>query len=147
MAAGVIARTFRNAHDRPVHHIALPQPSIHVSHSPATYNHCATMATDNAVKLWDMRASSAIGSLSSHVNRREWVNCAYSPCLKYLAVASEDKSVRIVDLRTFTELSKISGFFRDVVSGVAYHPIHPQLAACSLDGSVNFFVDDCAQSS
>lgn len=101
------------------------------------------MATDNSVKLWDLRVLSAIGSFSTHVNRREFINCAYSPCLKYLAIASEDKSVRIVDLRMFTELSKVFGVFRDVVTGVAYHPLHPQLAACSLDGSVNYFVDDC----
>jgi WD40 repeat protein len=95
---------------------------------------------------------------SGHVNRRESVECALSPCLKYLAVGSEDRAARIVDLRTCRELARIpvpavsvSGhsphhacIHRDMVSGVAFNPLFPQLATCSFDGTIKFFVDSYA---
>ena len=38
---------------------------------------------------------------SGHTNRHcEHVQCALSPCLRFLAVGSEDRSAHIVDLRT-----------------------------------------------
>lgn len=61
--------------------------------------------------------------------------------MRYLATGSEDRTARIVDLRTgMKELGKTgSGLFKDVVTGVTYHPLHAQLAVCSFDGTVKFF--------
>ena len=38
-------------------------------------------------------------------------------------------------------MAKLTGH-KDVVSGVAFNPIFPQLATCSYDGSVRFYVAD-----
>jgi WD40 repeat protein len=128
------------AHDRAIHCIALPQPSIHASVAPDNLNLFATAAIDNVINLWDVRGPNAIGRFSGHVNRREDVQCAFSPCMRYLATGSEDRSARIVDLRSLREVGRVGqGVFRDVVAGVAFHPLSPQLAACSFDGKVRFF--------
>jgi WD40 repeat protein len=74
------------------------------------------------------------------VNRRERVGVALSPCLRFLATGSEDKSARIVDLVSGSELVKLTGF-RDVVSSVAFNPLHPQLAAASFEGGIKFYCD------
>jgi WD40 repeat protein len=107
------------------------------------YNLFATAATDNVVSLWDLRAPSVVFRYSGHVNRRELITIALSPCLRYLATGSEDRSARIVDVRGGKELVKIQGH-RDVVSGVAFNPLFPQLATCSFDGTVKFYVDPTA---
>lgn len=128
------------AHEKPVHCIALPQPSIHAAVAPETLNLLATAAIDNAITLWDIRVPTSIGRYAGHVNRRESVQCAFSPCMRYLATGSEDRSARIVDLRAMRELGRVGqGAFRDVVTGVAFHPMSPQLAACSFDGKIRFF--------
>ena len=105
------------------------------------YNMFATASTDNSILLWDIRVPNSVCRYSGHVNRREMVKCCLSPCMKYLATGSEDRTIRIIDLRTgMREIDRIgSGVFKDVVTGVAYHPIYPQLAACSFDGTVKFF--------
>ena len=105
------------------------------------YNLFATVATDNVVGLWDLRDPQMVMRYCSHVNRREHISAAISPCLKYLAVGSEDRSARIYDIRGGKEMVKVQGKHRDVVTGVAFNPIFPQLATCSFDGTVEFFVD------
>ena len=107
------------------------------------YNLFATAATDNVVSLWDLRAPSVVFRYSGHLNRRECVSIALSPCLRFLATGSEDRSARIVDVRGGKEIAKLQGH-RDVVSGVAFNPLFPQLATCSFDGSVKFYVDPAA---
>lgn len=77
---------------------------------------------------------------NSHINRRESITIALSPCLRYLATGSEDRTARIVDLRGGREIVKLPGH-KDVVSGVAFNPLFPQLATCSFDGTVRFYVD------
>jgi len=50
-------------------------------------------STDNVVYCWDVRADvSRIMALQDHVNRREKVGLAYSPCMRYLAVGSEERT-------------------------------------------------------
>jgi WD40 repeat protein len=41
----------------------------------------------------------------------------------------------------------LSGQHRDVVSSVAYHPIHPQLVTASYDGGIKCYVGDDLSSS
>lgn len=140
--SGRISRNIDSGHDRSVHCIALPTPSVHVALSQLAYNIFATAATDNVISLWDLRAPRSISRLTSHVNRREKCQCSFSPCLRYLSAASEDRSARIFDIRGGKEMAKLSGQppHRDVVSSVAYHPIHPQLLSASYDGGIKCFV-------
>lgn len=141
---GTISRNMDSGHDRSIHCIALPNPSVHVPLSQLSYNVFATAATDNVISLWDLRAPRSTSRLTSHVNRREKCQCSFSPCLRYLTTASEDRSARIFDIRGGREAAKLTGSppHRDVVSSVAYHPIHPQLVTASYDGGVKCFVGD-----
>jgi WD40 repeat protein len=36
-------------------------------------------------------------------------------------------------------VAKLTGYHRDVVTGVAFHPIHPQLITGSYDGTIKCF--------
>lgn len=148
--SGQVALTVDCAHERPVHCVSIPQPSVHVPLSSDCYSFFATAAMDNAVCLWDIRSagSGPTARYTNHVNRRERVSAAVSPCLRYVAVASEDKTVRLVDVRGgFRELARLSGAHRDVVSGVAFNPLFAQLASCSFDGSVQFYVGPAVETS
>jgi WD40 repeat protein len=118
----------------------LPQPSVHVSLSTDHYNFFSTSSIDNVIAIYDLRQAQSISKFTSHVNKRENVKHAFSPCLRYLATGSEDKTARIFDLRKNTELCKLSGH-KDVVSGVSFNPLFSQLATCSYDGTVKFFID------
>ena len=60
--------------------------------------------------------------------------------MKYIATGSEDRTTRIIDVRGGKEISRLQGH-RDVVSGVAFNPLFPQLATCSFDGTIRFYVD------
>ena len=134
---GSITRTISAKHDTAVHHISIPQPSAHVQLPVAAYNIFATAAKDNCVLLWDLRQPTAVARLSTHVNRREAVECAISPCLQYLAVGSEDFKARVYDMVAGKELMKLPTS-KDVVSSVAWNPLTPQLATSSFDGVVRF---------
>ena len=108
--------------------------------SSDSYNLFATAATDNVVSLWDLRAPSVVFRYTGHVNRREQISVALSPCLRYLATGSEDRTARVIDVRGGSEIARLQGH-RDVVSGVAFNPLFSQLATCSFDGAVRFYVD------
>ena len=137
-ARGSVARTIGTPHERAVHCIALPQPSVYAQLDSSAYNVFATAAMDSSILIWDLRAPTVASRFTGHSNRREHVRCALSPCLRYLACGSEDRSARLVDLRTTTEVTRFTGH-RDVVSDVAFHPISPQLATASYDGSIKFY--------
>ncbi len=141
--SGKISHTFDSHHDRSIHCIALPQPSLHVPLSQSTYNMFATSSTDNVISLWDIRTPQIVMRFTDHINRREKIQCAFSPCMRYLATGSEDRTTRLIDLqsggRQIAKLVSPNSPQRDVVSSVAFHPIHPQLIAGSYDGTIRCF--------
>jgi WD40 repeat protein len=67
------------------------------------------------------------------------VGLGLSPCLRYLAVGSEDKTAALYDLRTGGLLHRIRGAHGGAVCALAFNPLHPQLATATLDGRVHFF--------
>lgn len=149
-AVGKTARTLSAEagtfpHDRAAHCIALPQPSMHTTSAiaPSEYSVFATAAIDNSVTLYDIRVPRcAVVRYGSHVNRREPVGIAFSPCLRYMAVGSEDRSLRVLDVRGgFREAARIANAHRDVTIDVAYSPLFPQLASASYDGTIKFYVE------
>ena len=42
------------------------------------------------------------------------------------------------------ELARLQGYHRDVVCGVAFNPLFPQVATASFDGRVKFYIDPMA---
>mmetsp|Transcript_27654 Transcript_27654/g.39103 ORF Transcript_27654/g.39103 Transcript_27654/m.39103 type:complete len:105 (+) Transcript_27654:1-315(+) len=99
-----------------------------------------TSAADGCVKLWDVRVGAFVRRFEGHVNRQQPVGAAFSPCGRYFATGSEDKCTFLFDLRMTTYVEKLTGS-SDVVSDVAFHPAHPQLAAASYDGKIRFYTD------
>ena len=141
-SAGTVLRTVTSTHDKNVHCLALPQPSLYTpTVSPEAHNVFTSSAIDNAVVCWDLRAPSSMARFTSHVNKREPVQCAISPCLRYVATGSEDRTARIFDLRGGRELCKLQGAHRDAVCGVAFNPAFAQLCTASYDGTVRFYMD------
>ena len=135
-----ILREIESPHDRSIHCISLPQPSQHCSINTSEYNMFTTSAIDNIITLWDLRQSTAIARYNNHINRRDNIGCSISPCLKYLVTGSEDRSCRIIDLRTLKEVNKLTGH-KDVCMDAKFNPLFPQLVTCSLDGTVKFYID------
>jgi WD40 repeat protein len=135
---GGIARRIDSPHERMIHSIALPRPSVFAQVGSDCFNYFATASSDNSVNIWDVRVPRCTGRYTSHVNRREEVQCCLSPCLRYLGIGSEDKTARIVDLRTGKEMAKLQGF-KDVVSAIAFNPLFPQLAVGSFDGQIKYY--------
>lgn len=136
---GGVARTIDSPHEKAIHSIALPRPSAFAQvASTDCFNYFATAASDNSVNIWDIRVPRCTGRYTNHLNRREEVQVCLSPCLRYLSVGSEDKTCRIVDLRSGKELAKLQGF-KDVVAGCSFNPLFPQLAVGSFDGQIKFF--------
>jgi WD40 repeat protein len=127
-----------------VHHIALPQPTVH---APVTNSHVydvfLTAATDGVVNIWDLRMQTIAGRYTGHVNRREeHIKANVSPCMRYFSVGSEDRAGRIVDLRKMNnELARLMPQHRDVVTEVAFNPLFAQCVSVSYDGVCKFFVD------
>lgn len=107
-AQGSFMRVVPDAHARPVRSLAVPQASHFVSSSalsPCALDFFATTATDNTASLWDLRAGAAkVASFVDHVNRREKVGVAFSPCMRFLGVGSEDGNAYMYDLRKGREV-------------------------------------------
>ena len=79
---------------------------------------------------------------SEHMNRRDTsVSAAFSPCMRYIACGSEDRSTYIYDRRTGTSCARLQ-VHADVAPAVAFNPLHPQLVSGSYDGSLHFFSCD-----
>jgi WD40 repeat protein len=101
-----------------------------------------TAATDNVINIWDVRTPAVIGRYNGHINRREQVKCAISPCHRFISVGSEDKSLRILDVRqSYREISKVTNAHKDVVIDTKWNPVFPYLMSAGLDGKVAMYAE------
>lgn len=137
---GKIIRSVELFHEKNLNHITLSQPSPHAPMPRHVHNVFLTVAPDNFVSMWDLRQPSVVLRYSGHVNRSESINAAFSPCMRYFAVGSEDRAARLFDITAGKEISKLIGH-KDTVTSVAFNPLFAQLATGSYDGDVRFFVD------
>jgi WD40 repeat protein len=137
---GKVLRSFVHGHDKNLSYIALSTPSPHVPLPRDSHNVFLTTAPDNAVLMWDLRQATTVLRYTNHVNRREAIQVAFSPCMRFFATGSEDKTCRIFDITAGKDVQRLTGH-RDVVSAVAFNPLFAQLATGSYDGTVKFYCD------
>lgn len=135
---GRTVRVVRDAHSRAAHTVALPRPTCYASHPSNFYDLMLSSAPDSTTHLWDIRADNCVMRFCEHVNRVHTLGVAFSPCMRYVATGSEDRAAYIYDVRTGRRLVKLKGH-TDVVTSVAFNPLHPQLATTSTDGTVRFY--------
>lgn len=138
MNVGRNVRIMTDVHTRPAHVICQNEGSTFVSHPPSAYDLFVTAAAGDCIKLWDLRADRCVRRYEGHQNRTYTCGLDLSPCGRYLATGSEDKTAYIFDLRSGTYCSKLGGH-NDTVSDVAFHPLYPQLVTATLDGKVRLF--------
>ena len=79
-----------------------------VSHPPNAYDLFLTAAVGDGIKLWDLRTSRCVRRYDGHVNRSQPVGVAISPCARFIATGSEDRSVSL--LKQSLLANKISDF-------------------------------------
>eukprot|EP00111_Clytia_hemisphaerica_P006631 TCONS_00019191-protein len=140
MNKGEEVQTIKDAHTRPVHSVSQIQGSTFIGLPSESYELFVTSAPHDGVKLWDTRTYRSVRKYEGHVNRSQKVGLAVSPCAKYIAVGSEDKSVYIYDIRSNSYLHSLPGH-KDNVSALAYHPQKPTLACGTLSGSFRLYSD------
>ena len=118
IAVGKVAATVADAHTRPVHSMCLcstlasPSEVVngwspeHDTNLNANDYHVscelfATSSTDNCVKLWDVRDihKKVRCFTNGHINTRHRTGLAFSPCMRYIASCSEDRSIALYDIR------------------------------------------------
>ncbi|GLC47410.1 hypothetical protein PLESTB_001960900 [Pleodorina starrii] len=135
----------QEAHQRPVGCVAQAgTASLFVNHPREAYELFATSAPDNTVKLWDVRTPQrCVRAFAGHKNSQlPSLAVSFSPCLRFLGVGSEDKQAYLYDIRQGVVGHKVGrGAAGEAVSGVAFNPLHPQMALACLDGKVHFFSD------
>ncbi|KAJ3128499.1 WD repeat-containing protein 27 [Physocladia obscura] len=100
-----------------------------------------TAACHDGIRVWDLRTFSSTGGgavvqLLGHVNRFAKVQCAMSPCGKYVATGSEDKQAYVYDLRNAAGgvLCKLRDGITDIVYGVDFCRAKSVVAVAARDG-------------
>lgn len=131
-------RTISDAHTRSVNSLCQNQGSAFVSQTSEAYDLFLTAAPTDGVKLWDLRQNRCVRKFEGHMNRAQKIGLAYSPCAKYIAVGSEDRSVYLYDIRSSSYLHRLSSH-SDVITSVAFHPQKPLLACGTLSGQLRTY--------
>ncbi|EDO32062.1 predicted protein, partial [Nematostella vectensis] len=125
MNAGRVVRVILDAHTRLVHSICQNQGSAFAAHPTEAYDLFLTAAVTDGIKLWDLRTNKCVRRYEGHVNRSHPVGLAFSPCARYIATGSEDRSAYLFDIRGTSFSHRLTGH-TEVVSDVAFHPARPE---------------------
>jgi WD40 repeat protein len=129
----------KELHAKPVHTVQLNEGSHYSNTTLSSHEVFLTAATDNVMKLWDIRQKACVRKLEGHQNRAQRVGVAFSPCMRYIACGSEDKRLYYYDIGQGKHVQSVKGHI-DIVSSVDFHPLHARVATASFDGRVRVFV-------
>ena len=128
--------------------LALPGVYPSAALPAESYNLIAASSTDQGglINLWDVRAASPAALFKGHVNRVSVSGVAFSPCMRYVSVGSEDVGGACsYDLRmgggrgVSWRCKEGRGVKEGAVVAVEYNPIFPQLCTATLGGVVKFY--------
>jgi WD40 repeat protein len=149
---GVICKRYNDCHARNIHQLVTYEAThIPSTHSDTTDNSISNQlsfdprnvflssASDSSISLWDLRTSDPVQHFNKHINRIHAIGCCFSPCMRYIATGSEDKSALIYDLRmggSLLQRIRVLGAQADVISDVAFHPSNGSIFLSSFNGSV-----------
>eukprot|EP00117_Sycon_ciliatum_P004160 scpid35956/ scgid8650/ WD repeat-containing protein 27 len=140
MNAGRTARSMTDVHTRSPYLIRQNEGSQFITHSSEAYDLFLTSALTDDIKLWDLRTNRCVRRYHGHMQRAHQVGMSFSPCSRFVAAASEDRSVYIYDIRQTAHLHRLSGH-SDTVSDVTFNPKYPQLCCSTLDGRLFVYND------
>lgn len=102
--------TIPTNHRKPIHTIRFYTGSDYVEPDHDGFNLFLTAACDNLINIYDIRSSQPVGSLLGHTNTGLSLGANISPCMRYIASGSEDRSAYIWDTRTNQIIQRLRGF-------------------------------------
>ncbi|XP_071038300.1 WD repeat-containing protein 27 isoform X2 [Parasteatoda tepidariorum] len=138
MTVGKVVWHSEAAGSKPPHVIAINEGSPFITQELQNYDLFLTSALIDGIKLWDLRTKQSVLSYKEHKCRVFPCTASFSPCGKYIATGSEDKSVYIYDLRQLSYVEKISEPQVDVFTSAVFTP-KSQLILSTGNGSVYLY--------
>jgi len=98
-ATNQLIHAIPEAHERVAHALVINEASSFVSHPSESYDLFLSCATDGVVALWDLRSCGRVCRFQGHSCRVHPVGVELSPCLRFVAVGSEDRCAYLFDVR------------------------------------------------
>ncbi|KAH8613716.1 WD domain [Trypanosoma vivax] len=136
VAAERFTVTMAQAHERPIHHVAMLTAGRYASAGVGPLHTFLTAGMDNTVRLWDVRQQRSVRHFAQHRNSAAPVGVAFSPNGALVAAGSENRSVYLYDVGTSAVLDKLA--VSDVPTSICWHPIENVLAVGAASGAVQF---------
>ncbi|GFS28272.1 WD repeat-containing protein 27 [Trichonephila inaurata madagascariensis] len=138
MTTGKVISHIADTSTRPAHLISLNEGSPYTSQTSFMYDLFLTTYLFDGIKIWDLRTNRPVLCYKEHKCRSYPCSAGFSPCGKYIATGSENKSVYIYDLRQISNCHKLMEPQVDVFTSIAFSP-KSQLIASSLNGSIYLY--------
>lgn len=106
-----------------------------VASSADTFSYLASGSRDKTIRLWDPLKAQLLMTFSAHEN---WVRSVLiHPSGKYIISCSDDKSIRIMDIKEKRCMRTIPDAHAHFVTSLALSAKHPILISGSVDKNVN----------
>ena len=86
--------------------------------------------SDGVVKLWDTRMMKCMGEVNCGPHSAN--GCTLDPSATIGFIASDDCTIRVVDLKEFSVISELKGH-EDSVQDIVFDPFNKQIISCSSD--------------
>ena len=130
-------RTVDDAHSRQIHSIEMQTSSQHATTGLADLHLFITAGLDKSAKLWDLRQAAPVRTFAAHSNTSVKTGVALSPCSRFVAIGSEDRSLYCYDKGSGQVMARLP--LPEVPAVVRFHPTMPILVAGTNAGGLRFF--------